>query len=139
MYRPTLLATGLLLAMSAFAGQPASAAQATATLASVATVAPAAPRTAAAVATPVTTAAAAAAPATPAASDKVYPPLPSLAMLPPGSDDEDDPPPKPSQRKKKSRAQDRKCVTPTAHMVVSDASHAYLDNIEKQLDLALAK
>jgi hypothetical protein len=116
MYRLPVLATSLLLATSAFAGQPASAPQ------------PAAPATALVM------------PAAPAASDKVYPPLPSLAMLPPASDDEDPlPTSKPAQRKKKARVQERKCVTPAAHMVVSDASRAYLGGIEKQLDLALAR
>ncbi|MEW6342794.1 MAG: hypothetical protein AB1704_19220 [Pseudomonadota bacterium] len=116
MYRLPVLATSLLLATPAFAGQPASAAQ---------------PAAAATVAL--------AMPAAPAASDKVYPPLPTLAMLPPASDDDDDPLPKPTQRKKKGRVQERKCVMPSAHMVVSDASRAYLGGIEKQLDLALAK
>jgi len=60
MYRLPVLATSLLLATPAFAGQPASAAQ---------------PAAAATVAL--------AMPAAPAASDKVYPPLPTLAMLPP--------------------------------------------------------
>jgi len=109
------MATSLLLATSAFAGQPASA-------------------------TPPAVASALVMPSAPAASDKVYPPLPTLAMLPPNSDDEDDPQPKLSQqRKKKIRIPDRKSIAPVPHMVVSDASHAYLGNIEKQLDLALAK
>ncbi|MGA3249674.1 MAG: hypothetical protein ABSD12_16180 [Paraburkholderia sp.] len=111
MYRLTVLATGLLLAMSAFAGQGSEA-------------------------QPV---AAAAVPATPAAADKVYPPLPSLAMLPPATDDDDEPPARPSARKKKARAQSQKWALPAARLVVSDASHAYLGNIEKQLDLALAR
>ena len=115
MYRLSVLAMSLLLATSAYAGQPAGAAQPAAASALVM-------------------------PASPAASDKVYPPLPTLAMLPPNSDDEDDPQPKLSQqRKKKSRGPDRKSVAPVPHMVVSDASHAYLGNIEKQLDLALAR
>ena len=124
MYRLTELATSLLLAtcvlaialmpVSAFAGQTGSA-------------------------TPPTAASALVMPAAPAASDKVYPPLPTLAMLPPNSDEEDDPQPRVSPRKKKSRVPDRKSVTPVPHMIVSDASHAYLGNIEKQLDLALAK
>jgi hypothetical protein len=115
MYRLSVMATSLLLATSAFAGQPASA-------------------------TPPAVASALVMPSAPAASDKVYPPLPTLAMLPPNSDDEDDPQPKLSQqRKKKIRIPDRKSVAPVPHMVVSDASHAYLGNIEKQLDLALAK
>lgn len=116
MYRLPVLAASLVLATSAFAGQPPGGAQPAAT----------------ALASP-------AAPAAPAASDKVYPPLPTLAMLPPASEDDDDPLPKPTQRKKKGHVQERKYVTPAAHMVVSDASRAYLGGIEKQLDLALAR
>jgi hypothetical protein len=115
MYRLTLLATSLLLATSALAGQPGSAAQAGATL-TVAAIPPA-----------------------PAAADKVYPPLPTLAMLPPATDDDDEPPVKPSVKKKKMRAPSQKWTQPTARLVVSDESHAYLGDIEKQLDLALAK
>jgi hypothetical protein len=111
MYRLTVLATSLLLAMSAFAGQGSEAQ----------------PVAAAPIA------------ATPAAADKVYPPLPSLAMLPPATDDDDEPPARPSARKKKARAQSQKWALPAARLVVSDASHAYLGNIEKQLDLALAR
>lgn len=114
MYRLTVLATSLLLATSAFAGQGGEAqAGAAVTVAAI--------------------------PPAPAAADKVYPPLPTLAMLPPATDDDDEPPVKPSSKKKKVRTQDRKWVPPTAHLVVSDASHAYLGGIEKQLDLALAK
>jgi hypothetical protein len=101
MYRLTLLATSLLLATSAYAGQPGSEAQ------------PAAAVTVAAI------------PPAPAAADKVYPPLPTLSMLPPATDE--------------VRAQDRKWAPPAARLVVSDASHAYLGGIEKQLDLALAR
>jgi hypothetical protein len=118
MYRLSVLAvlaTSLLLATSAFAGQPGSAAQPGAAV-TVAAIQPA-----------------------PAAADKVYPPLPTLSMLPPATDDDDEPPAKPSSRKKKVRAQSQKWMQPAARLVVSDASHAYLGNIEKQLDLALAK
>jgi hypothetical protein len=115
MYRLTVLATSLLLATPAFAGQPGSEAQPGAAV-NVASIPPA-----------------------PAAADKVYPPLPTLSMLPPATDDDEEPPAKPSARKKKVRAQDRKWVPPAAHLVVSDTSHAYLGNIEKQLDLALAR
>ena len=115
MYRLTVLATSLLLATSAFAGQPGSAAQ------------PGAAVTVAAI------------PPAPAAADKVYPPLPTLTMLPPATDDDDEPPVKPSAKKKKVRAPSQKWVPPVPHLVVSDASHAYLGDIEKQLDLALAK
>src|SRR6202012_3050455 len=97
MYRLSVMATSLLLATSAFAGQPASAA-------------------------PPAAASALVMPGAPAASDKVYPPLPTLAMLPPNSADEHDLQPKRSQqRKKKSRIPDRKSVAPFPDMVVSHA------------------
>jgi len=107
MYRLTALATSLLVATSAFAGQPGSDPQ---------------PATAA-----------------PAASDKVYPPLPTLAMLPPATDDDDDTTPHPATKKKKWHVQDHKSIGPMPHLVVSDASHAYLGDIERKLDLALLK
>ena len=114
MYRLTVLATSLLLATSAIAGQGGEAqAGAAVTVAAI--------------------------PPAPAAADKVYPPLPTLSMLPPATDDDDEPPAKPSSRKKKARAQSQKWMQPVARLVVSDASHAYLGDIEKQLDLALAK
>src|ERR1700688_3047000 len=74
-----------------------------------------------------------------AAADKVYPPLPSLAMLPPSTGQDDDKPSRPTSRKRTSRAQERKSAGPTARLVVSDVSHAYLDTIELQLDQALLK
>jgi hypothetical protein len=107
MYRLIVLATSLLIAPSAFAGQPGSDVQ---TVASV-----------------------------PAAADKVYPPLPTLTMLPPAADDDEDAPPRPTAHKKKSRVPERKSVGLTPRLVVSDASHAYLGNVERQLDLALLK
>jgi hypothetical protein len=74
-----------------------------------------------------------------AATDKVYPPLPTLAMLPPaGSDDDDVPAPHTSSRKKKLHPHDVRPVGPTARLVVSDASRSYLKDIEHQLDVALA-
>ncbi len=82
-----------------------------------------------------------AAPATPAA-DKVYPPLPTLAMLPPASGDDDEPPaaPKPTAKKRKVRASvDLRPAAPAARLVVSDASRTYLRSVDKQLDLALAR
>ncbi|WP_415914222.1 hypothetical protein [Paraburkholderia sp. J67] len=74
------------------------------------------------------------------ATDKVYPPLPTLAMLPPpGSDDDDAPVARASSRsKKKLRQHDVRPVGPTARLVVSDASRTYLKDIEHQLDVALA-
>ncbi|SDE33291.1 hypothetical protein [Paraburkholderia lycopersici] len=82
---------------------------------------------------------AAAATITPAA-DKVYPPLPTLAMLPPSSGDDDElPAPRSSSHKKKTRQHDCRCAMPTPRLVVSDASRAYLRDIERQLDSALAQ
>ena len=84
-----------------------------------------------------------AAPATAAATasaDTVYPPLPSLAMLPPASGDDDDiPAPRSSSRKKKVRQHDCHCAMPTPRLVVSDASRAYLKDVERQLDSALTQ
>jgi hypothetical protein len=73
------------------------------------------------------------------ANDKVYPPLPTLAMLPPSdSEDGDVPAPRSSSHKKKLRQHDLRPVGPTARLVVSDASRSYLKDIEHQLDVALA-
>ncbi|WP_434114956.1 hypothetical protein [Paraburkholderia caffeinilytica] len=116
MLRITLLTVATLLAASAFAGQPGTDLQS-----------------------------AGAFPATvPAAADKVYPPLPTLAMLPPSSGADDDLPVKPAPHRKKSRAviqtQERKGPPmPAVRLVVSDASHTYLDSVQRQIDLALAK
>lgn len=116
MYRIALLATSVALASQAFAGQPlAAAALATSTSATNTSL------------------------SIPAA-DKVYPPLPSLAMLPPSTGDDDEPVVvKPSTKKRKLRVQDVRPVGPTARLVVSDTSRAYLKTIDHQLDLALAK
>ncbi|RKP50189.1 hypothetical protein D7S86_18795 [Pararobbsia silviterrae] len=78
--------------------------------------------------------ASAAAPAS-AAPDKVYPPLPTLAMLPPSSGD-DDPPPKPSRKKGGPKI---KNDMPTPHMVVSDTSRNYLNSVEEEIDHAMQK
>lgn len=80
----------------------------------------------------------------PAAADKVYPPLPSLAMLPPSSAGDGDLPLKPAPHRKKSRAplqpqEHRSPPAPVVRLVVSDASHAYLDSVQRQIDLALAR
>ncbi|WP_233850375.1 hypothetical protein [Paraburkholderia sp. HD33-4] len=87
------------------------------------------------------TAAAAAATATTASADKVYPPLPTLAMLPPSTGDDDDlPAPRSTSRnKKKTRQHDCHCAMPTPRFVVSDESRTYLKDIERQLDSALAQ
>nr|WKF60563.1 hypothetical protein HUO10_005084 [Paraburkholderia busanensis] len=84
-------------------------------------------------------------PAASAAADKVYPPLPSLAMLPPpGANDEDAPSPKPATHRRKTRTpvqtvERRMPMAPVAKLVVSDASHAYLDGVQRQIDLAMSK
>ena len=81
--------------------------------------------------------------ALPAAADKVYPPLPSLAMLPPPGAVDDDLPLKPATHKKKPhgavQTQERRSPPgPVVRIVVSDASHAYLDSVQRQIDQALA-
>lgn len=79
----------------------------------------------------------------PAAADKVYPPLPSLAMLPPPSAGDDDLPAKPAPHRKKSRTpllqEHRSPPGPIVRLIVSDASHTYLDSVQRQIDLAMAK
>jgi hypothetical protein len=82
--------------------------------------------------------------ATPAAADKVYPPLPSLAMLPPPGASDDDLPLKPAAHRKKARAavqaQERRSPPgPVVRIVVSDASHAYLDSVQRQIDQAFTR
>ncbi|MFP3556476.1 hypothetical protein SB861_38035 [Paraburkholderia sp. SIMBA_049] len=75
-----------------------------------------------------------------ASADKVYPPLPTLAMLPPTTDDDEPLAPKPAAKKRKVRAAvDVRPTAPAARLVVSDASRTYLRSVDKQLDLALAK
>lgn len=110
MYRIAVLAASLLLASPVFAGQPLAAA------------------------TPSSTASPS------AAADKVYPPLPTLAMLPPSTGDDDEPlVTKSTAKKRRSRAPDIRPTTPAARLVVSDTSRAYLKTIDHQLDLALAR
>ncbi|ASL45961.1 hypothetical protein bAD24_III01095 [Burkholderia sp. AD24] len=81
----------------------------------------------------------------PPAADKVYPPLPSLAMLPPPSATDDDAAPlKPALHHKKSRVpaqtQERRMPpAPVVRLIVSDASHAYLDGVQRQIELAMNK
>ncbi|MBB5423629.1 hypothetical protein QF000_002001 [Paraburkholderia atlantica] len=76
-----------------------------------------------------------------ASADKVYPPLPTLAMLPPSTGDDDDLPAarSTSRNKKKTQKRDCHCAMPTPRLVVSDESRAYLKDIERQLDSALAQ
>lgn len=116
MLRISLLTVATLLAAPVFAGQPGADLQSASALS--------------------------AAPA--AAADKVYPPLPSLAMLPPSSGSDDDLPVKPAPHRKKSRApmpaqEHRGPPMPPVRLVVSDASHAYLDSVQRQIDQALVK
>ncbi|MEW9584351.1 hypothetical protein [Paraburkholderia sp. DGU8] len=108
-------AASLCLSSAAWAAQPAASA----------------PATAAATATIATT----------ASADKVYPPLPTLTMLPPSTGDDDDlPAPRStSHNKKKTHQHDCRCAMPTPRLVVSDASRTYLRDIERQLDSALAQ
>ena len=80
----------------------------------------------------------------PAAADKVYPPLPSLAMLPLPAAGDDDLPAKPASHRRKSHVaaqapEHRSPPVPAVRIVVSDASHAYLDAVQRQIDQALAK
>ena len=111
MYRIAVLVASLLLASPAFAGQPLAAAMLST-----------------------------ASPSAAAAADKVYPPLPTLAMLPPSTGDDDEPlVTKPTAKKRKTRVPDIRPTTPAARLVVSDASRAYLKTIDRQLDLALAR
>ncbi|SFQ14277.1 hypothetical protein [Ralstonia sp. NFACC01] len=81
-------------------------------------------------------------PATAAAPDRVYPPLPSLAMLPPGGGAETEAVPAVHTRGGKRKVvtpQWRKATEPVPRMVVSEASHTYLAGIERQLEAALQK
>ncbi|MDO3560658.1 hypothetical protein [Ralstonia pseudosolanacearum] len=82
-------------------------------------------------------------PAAIAAPDKVYPPLPTLAMLPPasggGGGGGGEPAPATTGHRKVATLKLRKSAEPMPRMVVSDASHAYLASIEHQLEQALQK
>ncbi len=78
-----------------------------------------------------------------AAPNQLFPPLPSLSSLPQsGTEDAEDsagPSPAASHRAKKGRraAPPRKLAETTVRVVVSDASHAYLADVDHQLDQAL--
>lgn len=74
-----------------------------------------------------------------AAPDKVYPPLPSLSMLPPTTDSDDDPPPRKTSSKKKGASVKVKNEMPTPRLVVSDASRSYLNSVEQDIDRAMQK
>lgn len=75
------------------------------------------------------------------AVQKVYPPLPTLAMLPPAASDDDDPPVKSASRKgrKVRRVVDCKCNGPEPRLVVSGESRSYLKDVEQRIDIALAQ
>lgn len=77
------------------------------------------------------------------APQKVYPPLPTLAMLPPATSDDDEPPPpvKSSGRKgkKQRRIVDCRCNGPEPRLVVSEESRTYLKDVEHRIDTALAQ
>jgi hypothetical protein len=81
------------------------------------------------------------APIGPASADKVYPPLPTLSLLPPPADDENDdaPPARARSTKKKLRIPDTRYQLPPARLVVSDASRAYLKDVEQRIEVALAR
>ncbi|QCP51288.1 hypothetical protein FAZ95_20325 [Trinickia violacea] len=77
-----------------------------------------------------------------AAPNQVFPPIPSFASLPPpaGDSDEDAPAAAPAENrhsKKGRRAPVKKAPEMQVRMVVSDESHAYLANVETQLDALL--
>lgn len=73
---------------------------------------------------------------------QLFPPLPSLASLPPSATDQtDETAPVTSSHhsgKKTRRASAHKVIAETTvHLVVSDASQAYLTEVERKLDDAL--
>ncbi|CAM2144060.1 exported protein of unknown function [Pararobbsia alpina] len=96
------------------------------------------PEAKAAAASPASGASAAAASAAP---DKVYPPLPSLAMLPPPSatDSDDDTPPRKTSSRKKGAKEKVRNEMPTPHLVVSDATRTYLNSVEQDIEHAMPK
>ncbi|SAK56025.1 hypothetical protein [Caballeronia ptereochthonis] len=74
-------------------------------------------------------------------AQKVYPPLPTLAMLPPLTGDGDDPPARSASRKGKKvrRVVDCRCSGPEPRLVVSEESRTYLKDVERRIDTALAQ
>jgi hypothetical protein len=74
------------------------------------------------------------------AVQKVYPPLPTLAMLPPAAADDDEPPARSASRKGKKtrRVADCRCSGPEPRLVVSDESRTYMKDVEHRIDTALA-
>jgi hypothetical protein len=76
------------------------------------------------------------------ASAKVYPPLPTLAMLPPSIGDDDDATLIRASAKKSKKVRhvaDCRCSAPEPRLVVSDESRAYLKDVDSRLDAALAR
>lgn len=78
------------------------------------------------------------------APQKVYPPLPTLAMLPPATSDDDEPPPPAKSSGKKGKKQrhvvaDCRCNGPEPRLVVSEESRTYLKDVEHRIDTALAQ
>ncbi|SAK63464.1 hypothetical protein AWB75_02830 [Caballeronia catudaia] len=74
------------------------------------------------------------------AVQKVYPPLPTLAMLPPAAGDDDPIARPPGKKGKKTRrVADCKCSGPEPRLVVSDESRVYLKDVELRIDTALAQ
>ncbi|SAL62593.1 hypothetical protein AWB71_03565 [Caballeronia peredens] len=73
---------------------------------------------------------------------KVYPPLPTLAMLPPATADDDDSPARSAASKKGKKVRrvvDCKCSGPEPRLVVSEESRTYLKDVERRIDTALAQ
>lgn len=75
------------------------------------------------------------------AAQKVYPPLPTLAMLPPSAADDEEPPARTTSKKgrKTRHVVDCKCNGPEPRLVVSDESRAYLKDVERRIETALAQ
>jgi hypothetical protein len=78
-------------------------------------------------------------------AQKVYPPLPTLAMLPAAGSDEADTPAKTSSSasskkgKKGRRVVEAKNPQPDPRLVVSDNSRTYMKDVERQLDAAFTR
>ncbi|KMY86144.1 putative signal peptide protein [Candidatus Paraburkholderia calva] len=72
------------------------------------------------------------------ASAKVYPPLPTLAILPPTVGGDEAPVGKSSSKKARCIV-DCRCSAPEPRLVVSDESRAYLKDVESRLAAALAR
>jgi hypothetical protein len=75
-----------------------------------------------------------------AAPNQVFPPIPAFASLPPTTNDGSEDAPAAAEThhgKKGRRAPARKAPELAVHVVVSDESHAYLTNVETQLDVIL--